>query len=406
MRNINYSGKKAICSICAILALWPIGTQAAISSPEPDNAALLYYQAFLLRPELDHETFIHYDSVLRGTPPNEKVREYLNMRETRETLRIAEDATKIPNCSWGMMHPQGIFHSTHFKICAQLRQIVFLLDVDARTLAFDGDYRAALDRCLSIRRIVPHIADEHDIGYSVSMLHHWKAFDSTQHILSSMSVDRDTLTWLQGQISTVQGPPPPLGRAFEITLEDAIKHLRAHPEDLEIRREGLLNNIEDESLRQEILSITDDKLLERAKEPYNKFLSSVNRVIGSDIPYQQKDLQLNQLEDEFGDDDPIFLILFGYVPTNNVARHNDIYVRNIANYNALRAAIEIYLVNAETGQLPETLPPHLPEDPFSGQDFEYEVTSEGFVLRCRQKEIDADVLWEFEFKVQSNGENN
>lgn len=406
MRNINYGAKKTICSICVILAIWPIGTQAAISSPDPDNAALLYYQAFLLRPELDDETFLHYDSVLRGAQPNEKVRDYLNMRETRETLRIAEDATKITHCSWGMMHTQGIFNYTHISIATQLRQIVFLLDVDARTLAFDGDYRAALDRCLSIRRMVYHIADEHDIGYSVSMLHHWKAFDSTQHILSSMSVDRDTLTWLQGQISSVQGPPPPLGRAFEITLEDAIKHLSAHPEDLEIRRDGLLDNIEDESVRQEILSLADDKLLERAKEPYNKFLSSVNRVIGSDIPYQQKHLQLKQLEDEFGDDDPVFIILFGYVPTNNVARHNDIYVRNIANYNALRSAIEIYLVNAETGQLPETLPVHSPEDPFSSQDFEYEVTSQGFILRCREKEIDADMLWEFEFKVQSNAENN
>jgi hypothetical protein len=399
MRNINYSGKKAICSICVILALWPPGAHAAISSPEPDNAALLYYQAFLLRPELDDDTFSHYDSVLRGAQPNEKVRGYLNMRETRETLRIAEDATKVPDCSWGIMHSQGIFHSTLFNICAQLRQIAFLLDVDARTLAFDRDYRAALDRCLSIRGIVPHIADEHDIGHIISLQRHEQAFHCFQHILNSMSVDRDTLMWLQGQISTVQGPPPPLGRAFEITLEDAVNHLSAHPEDLEGRREILLDNIEVESVRQEILGLTDDKLLERAKEPYNKFLSSVNRVIGSDIPYQQKHLQLKQLEDEFGDDDPIFLILFGYVPTNNVARHNDIYVRNIANYNVLRAAIEIYLVNAETGQLPETLPPHLPEDPFSGQDFEYEVTSQGFVLRCREKEIDADMLWEFEFKI-------
>jgi len=115
MRNMNNRGKKAICSICVILALWPIGIQAAVSSREPDNAALMYYQAFLLRPELDDETFLHYDSVLRGAQPNEKVRDYLNMRETRETLRIAEDATKITHCSWGMMHPQGIFNYTHIS---------------------------------------------------------------------------------------------------------------------------------------------------------------------------------------------------------------------------------------------------------------------------------------------------
>jgi hypothetical protein len=406
MRNTNFSVKRAISSICVILTLWPIGTQAAISTPEPDNAALLYYQAFLLRPELDDETFLPYDSVLRGAQPDKKVRDYLNIRETRETIRIAEDATKIQYCSWGMMHPQGIFNSTHISITTQLRQIVFLLDVDARTHAFDGDYRTALDRCLNIRGIVPHIACEHDIGYIVSMQHHEEAFHCFQQILGSMPEDRETLRWLQGQISTVQGPPPSLGKAYEITLEDAVKHLSARPGDLEIRRDGLLDNIEDERVRQEILSLTDEMLLERAKEPYNKFLSSVNRVIGSDIPYQQKHLQLKQLEDEFGDNDPICVIFFGYVPTNNVARSNDIYVRNIANWNALRAAIEIYLINAETGQLPESLPDYLPGDPFSGQDFEYEITNQGFILRCREKEIDSDMLWEFEFRVLSDVENN
>ena len=210
-----------------------------------------------------------------------------------------------------------------------------------------------------------------------------------------MSVDRDTLTWLQGQISTIQGPPPSPGRALEITLEDAIKFLSTHPETLEFLRKGLLENIEDEVIRQEILGLTDEELLERAKESYKKFLSSVNRVIGSDLPYQQKHLLLKELEDEFGNRDPIILL---YVLTN-VAKQNDIYVRNIANYNALRTAIEIYLVHAETGQLPEMLPAHLPEDPFSGQDFEYEVTGQGFVLRCREKDIGANQVWEYKFEI-------
>jgi len=395
MRNINYSSKKAICSIYVILALWPLVAHAAISTPNPDNAALLYYQAFLLRPEIDDDTFLHFNSVLGGAQPNEKVREYLNMIETRETLRITEAATKILDCSWGIMHSKGIFHSTLLDIGAKLRQIAFLLEVDARALAFDGDYRAALDRCLSIRGIVHHIADEHDIGHTISMQLHWRAFHCIQHILSSMSVDRDTLTWLQGQISTIQGPPPSPGRALEITLEDAIKFLSTHPETLEFLRKGLLENIEDEVIRQEILSLTDEELLERAKESYKKFLSSVNRVIGSDLPYQQKHLLLKELEDEFGNRDPIILL---YVLTN-VAKQNDIYVRNIANYNALRTAIEIYLVKAEIGQLPEMLPAHLPEDPFSGQDFEYEITEEGFVLRCQEKDIGANRVWEYKFVI-------
>ncbi len=296
------------------------------------------------------------------------------------------------------MRSQGIYNLTLSIIMAQWRQIAFLLEVDARTLAVDGEYRAALDRCLSIRRLAQHIADEATLGYLVSMPLHWRAIQCIQYVLSSMSPDRDTLMWLQSQISTVQGAPPSPGRALEITLEDALRFLSEHPEILEMWRENVSEHIEDESARQEILSLTDEELLEQAKELYNKFLSSANRVIGGDMPYQQKYLVLQELEDELGVGNPIVGIL-GLHVLSNVVKQHDIYVRGIANFNAARAAIEIYLVKAETGQLPETLPANLPEDPFSGQDFEYEVTSQGFVLRCQEKEIGQDRILEFEFLI-------
>lgn len=285
-------------------------------------------------------------------------------------------------------------------VLGQLRQLALLLEVDARTLAADGGYRAALDRCLCIRRLAQHISDEATLGYLVSLPLHGRAFLCIQHVLSSMSPDTDILTWLQAQLSTVQGAPPPPGRAMEITLDDSLKFLRVHPEHLATWRENVSELIEDESARQEILSLTDEELLDKARESYSSFLASVNRVIGSDMPYQQKYLELQELEEELEGrpvGDPVGILRF-FVLSNVVEQH-DIYVRWIANFNAIRAAIEIYLVKAETGQLPEKLPAHLPEDPFSGQDFEYEATSQGFVLRCREKEIGANKVWEYEFLI-------
>lgn len=84
---------------------------------------------------------------------------------------------------------------------------------------------------------------------------------------------------------------------------------------------------------------------------------------------------------------------------DDVVRHYDIYVRSMANYNAIRTAIEIYLIMAETEQLPQKLPDNLPMDPYSGQDFEYEITPEGFVLRCREKSISDNKIWEYEFII-------
>ncbi|MCH7559094.1 MAG: hypothetical protein IIB56_16805 [Planctomycetes bacterium] len=183
-------------------------------------------------------------------------------------------------------------------------------------------------------------------------------------------------------------------------MDDALKFLSMHPEYFTTWRENVSELIEDESARQEILSLTDEELLERAKESYNKFLSSVNRVMGSDIPYQQKYLELQELEEEPKNhpvQDPVGILLLFVL--SNVAEQHDIYIRGIANFNAIRAAIEIYMVKAETGQLPEMLPAHLPKDPFSSQDFEYEATNQGFVLRCREKEIGEDRIWEYEFVI-------
>jgi hypothetical protein len=382
MSNINHISRKTICCVFGVIFFCAFGAHTAVSSPDPDNAALLYYQAFLLRPEPDFDTFLHFDSVLDGAQPDEKVREYLNMVETRETLRLAAAATEILDCSWGIIRSEGGYSLS--IVTGELRQLVLLLEVDARTLAADGDYRAALDRCLSIRRLAQHIADEGLIGYLVSMSCQRRAFYCIQYVLSSMSPDTDTLSWLQAQLGTVQGAPPSPGRAMEITLDDNLELFRTHLELLETWRESVLERIEDDSARQEFLNLTDEEFIGRARESSISFLASLNRVIGSDMPYQQKNVEFQELKEQRANQTggnsagiPSYYMLDD---VDDVIKYHDIYVARLANFNAIRAAIEIYLVKAETGQLPEMLPPHLPEDPFSGEDFEYEVTRQGFVL--------------------------
>ena len=71
--------------------------------------------------------------------------------------------------------------------------------------------------------------------------------------------------------------------------------------------------------------------------------------------------------------------------------------------NGIKAAVEIYLIVAKTGKLPEKLPDYLPKDPFTGQDFLYEITDEGFTLRCQfcdQENILRYLLEGHKFRVQ------
>jgi len=75
-------------------------------------------------------------------------------------------------------------------------------------------------------------------------------------------------------------------------------------------------------------------------------------------------------------------------------------VANVSAFNALKTAVEVYLVGAQTGRLPETLSAYAPKDPFSGQEFEYEVTQSGFVLRCRAADLDGNRIREYDFTVR------
>jgi hypothetical protein len=62
--------------------------------------------------------------------------------------------------------------------------------------------------------------------------------------------------------------------------------------------------------------------------------------------------------------------------------------------------IELLLAQAQTGTLPERLPANMLKDPFSGQDYAYEKTSTGFVLRCQGKDLDKDTTYEYPFTVK------
>jgi hypothetical protein len=62
-------------------------------------------------------------------------------------------------------------------------------------------------------------------------------------------------------------------------------------------------------------------------------------------------------------------------------------------------AIEILLDRARTGRLADELPAGVPKDLFSGKDFKYEKTKEGFILHCRDEGLGKNKLYQYEFKL-------
>ena len=393
MKSINYNSKKTIYSICIILVLLTFGVHGATLPPDPDNAALLYYQAFLLRPEPDADTSVSLDEVLSGGEPDEKLREYLNLADCLETIEFAEAAAQLPRCDWGIRYSQG--KAAYLPLLVHFRRLSFLIYADAGVLAADGDYRAALGRCLTIRRIAGHIGDDLLINYLVSLQLDGLAHRCTRGVLGSMPTDVDILVWLRGQLVVVRDVFPSFVRALEMDFELSIQSLRTNPDSLIRLREHLAENADDENTRDEILILTDEELLALFRELYEDFFNTVFHVMDSEMTYEEKYLEIQRLSKIMDDKYSGYY----YVGTGRIAEHYNLKVRNTAQFNALKVAIEIYLIKAETGQLPETLLDGLPKDPYSGQDFEYEATSQGFVLRCREKEIGINKVLEYEFAI-------
>lgn len=405
MGNMNHI---SINIICFILVLWTLGVHGATLPPDPDNAALLYYQAFLLRPEPDANTSASIDEVISGGEPDEKLRKYLNLQDCRKTIELTEAAAQLTRCDWGIRYSQGF--GAPLRQLEHFRPLRFLLYADARVLAADGDYRAAFGRCLTIRRIAGHIGDDAMINYAISVGTDRSVLRYIQNILGSMPPNDETLIWLRVRLA-MQGMDPSLARALEMDLELMLQTLRTDTDDLVWLREQLIEN-EGENAEY-IWSLTDEELLALVVEPYADFLDYALRVIDNEMSYEEKYTELqrliDELKEEFGDVLDLKQLIVALSP--QVTEIYSLQVRHTAQLNALKAAIEIYLVTANTGQLPDTLPDYLPKDPFSGHDFEYEITEDGFILRCRAKDIpasqawhlpgtDPDVVHEYEFELQ------
>jgi hypothetical protein len=147
----------------------------------------------------------------------------------------------------------------------------------------------------------------------------------------------------------------------------------------------------------EILS-GDDEFFERVKEYFQNYTARAQ--IAFDLPYTEAMKTFEDLDNELrkaAEEKPeVKLSMFIYPA---VGRVYSIDTRIKTHNNAILAGIEIYIIRAKTGKLPDELPEGLPKDLFSGKDFLYEKTDTGFVLKCQGKDLAYDTVRQFEFNI-------
>ena len=186
---------RGTCALPGILCLLAICSSPGALPPDPDNAALLYYQAFVLCPQADAhtETLLRYVSF--GAEPNELVRGYLSSRDCREAIKYAQRAAQAQECNWGSWYSRGFERRLPYRTAAHFLSRV--LHADARVLGVDGDYRAAFERCLTIRRLARHVGIESFPSYSTAMEIEKNAQRCVCQILGAMPSDTETIIWLK-----------------------------------------------------------------------------------------------------------------------------------------------------------------------------------------------------------------
>ncbi|MFA5554792.1 MAG: hypothetical protein WCZ89_02740 [Phycisphaerae bacterium] len=369
-----------------------------VHSYPPDNAAVLYYKAAMLY-EVDSEMSNLLSDFRDGKIElNDKIRQFVS--KNTPIIQIVLDASEIKNCDWGLNFSDGI--GMKMPILASFRKITHLIIADSKILAHDGNYEAALNRCISLCKIARHLNGRVLVNCLIGIAIQGAASSNIVEILSNMPQNAETLTRLKNQLAEIDSTPlsikPALLGERDIILAYMTPQRFSEGVDFYFSQFESLSE-EDEAKKQKMLSF-DANMISRNRKYFEDFYTCV--IAAFDMPYPQGYAALIELIDVKTEKDiennPDATVTAFLRPAAGAIL--SIVTRSQTHDNAIKTAIEVYLIKAQTGKLPDSLPEGLPSDLFSGMDFEYEKTADGFVLRCQGKAFGSEETHQYEFKVQ------
>jgi hypothetical protein len=383
--------------IAIFIALRLFLSNSAVVAQTPDNAALLYYQAFLLyeKPDATMDKMLS-DFLDDKIKANEVIEQYIE--RNRKVIDFMVTAANTPSCDWGYDYSQGL--ELAMPNLGQLRQVTYLMQAEAKLLAEQGDYKTALDRCLSMHKMGLHAAGKTFIGYLVAIAISGRANSTIQDILKDTAEDLQTLDWLKNQLAEIYKRPSTFKIAIDFEKEVFETYMTREKfnevlfnKDLVVIEASLLK------IAQERFLSADEQFFVRNRDYWQNYFAAVKAAL--DMPYPQAFAKLKEIEEKVKKDvienpdataTAILVAPFARICSQRI--------RAKTNFNAIRAAIELYIIKAKTGRLPDKLPADLPKDLFSSKPFEYKKTDDGFILRCQGKDLSKDEIYEYEFKIK------
>jgi len=367
------------------------------------NAALLYYQALLLMPEPNQLIDAKLTDIHRGIEkPDNEVRAFLG--KCLPGIKIFQTASLMPRCMLGVL-PENQMNLG--SLTRKLFKLSFITLVDGQTLVTDGKYIVGLEQCLTVRRLARHLSEDPHL-YGSALDFDRVALSTARDILGIIPPDSNTLVWFRNQLGEVAASR--LSSSADMVKRAAtsvLSEMQTDSDGLALWKEQAVQEAEGEQAKEDVRNLTSGEFLSRAREGLEQFTDSICRILYSEMSYVQKNAQVLTFIDESqkaATTDPV-VKAFTPLVSSRIRLQWRAGLAHTVRVRGLRAAVEVYLVLAKTGRLPEELPEHLPKDPFTGLDFEYEITDEGFALRCqsgltRREESRLRMRTALEFKVR------
>ena len=369
-----------------------------VSAYPPDNAAVLYYKAFMLLHESENvPAEVMADFMDGKVKSNEQIREYLKYNQP--AIEILDEASKIEKCQWALDHSKGF--DLPMPELSKARKAAFLLVRDAQKLTEDGNIKEAFNRCLTAHRMANHISsDDLLISNLVGIAIHAKSDKTIKNILSRTSNSPEILTWLKDETFAVSQKQPSLKTMLKAESEIAVREMRKE------KIADMLNLVPDDDIWKKLpvdsvekIKQGDEAFFKAGRTYYTNFIKDVQEILN--MPYPEAYRKLEELtqkaiKDASTNPGAVFVVIFA--PT--LPKLLTLEIRYKTSVNALNSALNIYAHKAKTGQLPDKLPAGLPGDLFSGKPFKYEKNADGFVLSCQGKDLSKDEIHKYEFKVK------
>jgi hypothetical protein len=242
-----------------------------------------------------------------------------------------------------------------------------------------------------------HLDEEVLISLLVAIAVDGAANGCIRDLLGFVDADADTLRWLRAELAVLADKTPSLVRALEYERDIALEMMR--PEKIDQLVDALRGS--EAEIGADQLALMDEVFLAQSRQHYSDHIDAMRAVLADPGGYEVRYRELTELAEQLGQvaaQDETAVIAAEVAPGLN--KVYAVQVRGQAKAYATSAAVELYLAMVTAGRLPAELPADLPKDPYTGRNFEYELTDTGFVLRCGAKDPVKDIVHEFPLLVK------